>query len=32
MTYYFSLEDYIYLAVDTGTDDIIIAGDLNFNT
>ena len=31
MTYYFSLEDSINLAVDTSTDDIIIASDFNFN-
>ena len=31
MTYYSSLEDSIHLAVDTGTDDIIITGDFNFN-
>ena len=31
MTYYTSLEDSIPLAVDTGTDDIIITGDFNFN-
>ena len=31
MTYYSLLEDSTHLAVDTGTDDIIITGDFNFN-
>ena len=31
MTYYSLLEDSIHLAVDTGTDDIIITGDFNSN-
>ena len=29
--YYNSLEDSIHLAIDTGIDDVIITGDLNFN-
>ena len=30
MTYYSSLEDSIHIAIDTGIDDIIITGDVNF--
>ena len=30
--YYNSLEDSVHLAIDTGIDDIIITGDLNFYT
>ena len=29
--YYASIEDSLFLAVDTGINDIIVAGDFNFN-